>query len=179
LLRILGVKQGHGVRSQWAVTRRPVAATAALYTDDDCRQDNWLCHTTIVTATVGLYRRQLMATLSGQVGNRIRELREAAGWSQEQLAAAAKLSRDAISRIERGDRAPRLDTLEEIAAAFDMQLVQLLDLHLRPERAGAQQRRMATLKRHLASVDDGLADRIVTAVVVLCRPSPAKRRRKG
>jgi transcriptional regulator with XRE-family HTH domain len=52
--------------------------------------------------------------LSDAIASRVRELRLAKGWSQERLADETGLSKDAVSRIERGDRGPRLDTLERI-----------------------------------------------------------------
>lgn len=57
---------------------------------------------------------------------RIRELRRARGWTQEELAQQAHLSPDIVSRIERGDRQPRLETLRLIAEAFDLSLTELL-----------------------------------------------------
>lgn len=60
--------------------------------------------------------------LFAEVAMRVRELREARGWSQRELAAAAGLSQDGVSRIERGGRSPRLDTLEEIATALGVPL---------------------------------------------------------
>lgn len=46
--------------------------------------------------------------------------------TQEQLCAKAGLSLDAVSRIESGSRVPRLDTLERLAAALDLSVVELL-----------------------------------------------------
>lgn len=62
--------------------------------------------------------------------NRIRELREEHGWSQQQLATHAGLSVSAVSEAERNYRGPRGDrrvkprraTLEAIANAFGKQL---------------------------------------------------------
>lgn len=49
---------------------------------------------------------------------RIRRRREARGWSQADLARAVGLDHSAVSRLESGDRTPRLETLAAIAAAF-------------------------------------------------------------
>jgi transcriptional regulator with XRE-family HTH domain len=54
-------------------------------------------------------------------GKRIRELRVRHGWSQEDLGYRAKLHRNAISLIERGDRSSTLETVEKLSRAFDVQ----------------------------------------------------------
>lgn len=56
----------------------------------------------------------------------LRALREAAGISQEQLAAASKISRETISRIENGAISPTVDTLTALAAALNVPTAALL-----------------------------------------------------
>ncbi|MEK8211282.1 helix-turn-helix domain-containing protein [Paenibacillus sp. FSL L8-0463] len=63
--------------------------------------------------------------LPESVGNRIRELRKAKGWTQEQLAEAASLHYSYIGGVERGDRNISLETLEKIIAAFDVPAIEL------------------------------------------------------
>ena len=54
-------------------------------------------------------------------GERLRRYREAAGYSQEQLAARAGLSANAIGALERGERKrPYPDTLRRLAEALDL-----------------------------------------------------------
>jgi transcriptional regulator with XRE-family HTH domain len=57
-------------------------------------------------------------SLPESVGNRIRELRKAKGWTQEQLAEAAGLHYSYIGGVERGDRNISLETLEKIILAL-------------------------------------------------------------
>jgi excisionase family DNA binding protein len=52
------------------------------------------------------------------VGQRLRQLREAAGLSQLQLAAASGLTHEAISRLEAGRRAPRGESVRRLAEAL-------------------------------------------------------------
>jgi transcriptional regulator with XRE-family HTH domain len=52
----------------------------------------------------------------------LREQRQAAGLSQEQLAAKAGLHRTYISQLERGIKSPTLDVLAALAVALDMSL---------------------------------------------------------
>jgi transcriptional regulator with XRE-family HTH domain len=62
-----------------------------------------------------------------QVGANVRRLREARGWSQEQLAFESSLHRTYISGVERGVRNPTVVVLAEIAKALGVSPGQLLD----------------------------------------------------
>ncbi|MFJ4847516.1 helix-turn-helix transcriptional regulator [Streptomyces sp. NPDC088733] len=53
-----------------------------------------------------------------QVGHRIRDLREAAELTQEQLAYRAEISRDSVLRTENATHSPSLDVLARIARAL-------------------------------------------------------------
>lgn len=60
------------------------------------------------------------------VGQRIRELREKKGWSQEKLAEHADLDRTYIGRIERGEKNIGLENLVKIAAALGTKVAVVL-----------------------------------------------------
>jgi transcriptional regulator with XRE-family HTH domain len=53
---------------------------------------------------------------------RIRELRDAKGWSQEKLAEAAYIDRSYLAGIERGLRNPTVRNLLKIASALKVQM---------------------------------------------------------
>jgi transcriptional regulator with XRE-family HTH domain len=61
------------------------------------------------------------------LGKRIRELRDAKGWSQERLAAAAYLDRSYLAGIESGARNPSVRSLLKIANALKVQLRDLFE----------------------------------------------------
>jgi transcriptional regulator with XRE-family HTH domain len=61
-----------------------------------------------------------MGSLSAHVSERIRELRNSRGLSQEQLALKANLNTSFIGAIERGVKKPTVDTLEKIITALDI-----------------------------------------------------------
>jgi transcriptional regulator with XRE-family HTH domain len=61
-----------------------------------------------------------MSTLSGHVSERIRELRNTRGLSQEQLANKANLNTSFIGAIERDVKKPTVDTLDKIITALDI-----------------------------------------------------------
>lgn len=60
-----------------------------------------------------------MAELAPRIGLVVRQLREANGLSQEQLAAEAGLHRTYISLVERGRRNITVDALSQIAEALN------------------------------------------------------------
>jgi transcriptional regulator with XRE-family HTH domain len=59
-------------------------------------------------------------------GLAVRQLREARGWSQEELAAEAHLNRSYVGEIERGQVAPSLVTVHKLALALAVNPPQLL-----------------------------------------------------
>jgi transcriptional regulator with XRE-family HTH domain len=61
-----------------------------------------------------------------QFGEQLRRLRVARNVSQEALADAAKLHRTHISLIERGQRSVRLETIERLARALNLQPAKLM-----------------------------------------------------
>lgn len=66
--------------------------------------------------------------LSEKICLKIRLERQKRGFSQEEFAEKAGLSRNAIWKIESGKVSPTLDTLEKIAAALDMDFMSFVDV---------------------------------------------------
>jgi transcriptional regulator with XRE-family HTH domain len=60
-------------------------------------------------------------------GMRIKELREARGWTQETLATKAKVSRVTIGRIEIAHSRPSLELLERLAKILKVKIADLLE----------------------------------------------------
>jgi transcriptional regulator with XRE-family HTH domain len=59
-------------------------------------------------------------------GKRVRELREARGWSQEQLAETAGMNWLQVGHIERGASDPKLSTVYKLAKALRVAAADLL-----------------------------------------------------
>lgn len=59
-------------------------------------------------------------------GDNVKKVREDQDMTQEELANKAGLHRTQISLIERGERAPRLDTIERLAKALGVQPSKLI-----------------------------------------------------
>lgn len=64
--------------------------------------------------------------LSQRLGVSIRRLRKARGWSQAELAEKVDVSLDYISLLERGQRAPALGVLVQIAEIFRVSVDEVL-----------------------------------------------------
>jgi transcriptional regulator with XRE-family HTH domain len=60
-------------------------------------------------------------------GVKIKRLREARGWTQEELADKVKVSRVTIARIEIGYSRPSLALLERLARVFKVKVTELLE----------------------------------------------------
>lgn len=60
-------------------------------------------------------------------GDRVRELRKAAGWSQDEFAEEADLDRTYIGGIERGERNLALRNIKRIADALGITIAELMD----------------------------------------------------
>lgn len=68
-----------------------------------------------------------------RLGQRVRRLRLARNWTQEELAAECDLDRSYVSGLETGRRNPTYLSLLRIAKTFGMPLLTLLDLERPPD----------------------------------------------
>ena len=64
--------------------------------------------------------------MSQSVGGEISKLRKARGMTQAELARAAKILRPNLARIEAGKHRPTLETLEKLAGALKVPIVDLI-----------------------------------------------------
>jgi DNA-binding XRE family transcriptional regulator len=71
-----------------------------------------------------------------RLGERIRQLRQRAGWTQEELAERAGIGRVTLSRLEGGDRSPRYRTLVALAKALGVSVTDLLVDRAPDDRGG-------------------------------------------
>jgi transcriptional regulator with XRE-family HTH domain len=66
-----------------------------------------------------------MTTIKKKFGVRLFQLRNKAGMTQARIAEKTNLSVDSISRIERGERAPSLESIEKISNALKIRMSEL------------------------------------------------------
>ena len=67
-------------------------------------------------------RAYAAAALAAEVGERVREAREAAGLTQRELARRMGTSQAAVDRLEAGGVAATLTTLQRVASALGLQV---------------------------------------------------------
>lgn len=84
------------------------------------------------------------------VGDRIRELRKAKGWTQEQLAEASSLHYSYIGGVERGDRNISLETLEKIVLGLQIQPLELFRFNF--ELNGELKERQEAIDEHMVLI---------------------------
>lgn len=79
--------------------------------------------------TDGLHSNTVSAVtkinVNQQFGNRLRHLRQARGWSQEEFGARCNLDRTYISGIERGVRNPTLTVIATLAVGLEISIEML------------------------------------------------------
>lgn len=108
-------------------------------------------------------------SLADALAARIRDLRVARDWSQERLAEEAGLSKDAVSRIERGDRNPRLATLEQIGAAVGLSPSKLVDFGEPLPPSEPRHPRARAIQHLLDSLDPRSAGVVISVIRELIR----------
>ena len=75
-----------------------------------------------------------MKDVEKRFGKRIRELRQARGWSQEELSFKAGVHRTYLGGIERGERNPALKNIASIADALGVNLSELFQFEKTRQR---------------------------------------------
>ena len=104
--------------------------------------------------------------LSEIVRQRIRRLRTERYLTQEALCDRAGISIDAVSRIEGGSRVPTLDTLEKIAHALSVSVVDLVrTTNLPGPNLSPTIQRIANMLDHQSPAVQHAAEKIVKVVI--------------
>lgn len=68
-----------------------------------------------------------MPTTADSLGQRIKDLREARGWSQREFSQVIGMNKTYIGDIELGKRNPTLKSMERIAGGFGLRVGELLE----------------------------------------------------
>jgi len=66
-----------------------------------------------------------MSKIKEKFGKRLREIRKNKGISQEKLSKRAGFDRTYVGKIERGERSPSLETIEKLADALEVEILEL------------------------------------------------------
>ena len=108
---------------------------------------------------------KVLPPIYGRLGARLRQLREHAKVTQEQLAERIEVGKDYIGTIEGGSRRVQIETLANIASALKVPLATCFPEHRPVLASKAQERSAAYLREHPA----GLSDRELEELIDLMR----------
>jgi transcriptional regulator with XRE-family HTH domain len=93
------------------------------------------------------------------VGEEVKRLRQAKGWTQEQLAVYAGSSQPTVNLLEAGKRNPSVSTLEKLARALEIEVVDLFPKAQTPQPSLEEAAQSEALQESLAVLFQGLARR--------------------
>ena len=95
-----------------------------------------------------------------ELPNRIRELRTAKGWSQDDLASRVGCSKPQISDLERGKRGLDLDWMRRIADALDVTPADLLTADDNPDLLSPEERDFILRYRQMGDAEREMLQRV-------------------
>jgi len=103
-------------------------------------------------------------------GARVRELRDLANMSRDQLGERIGKSRESVERIERGTGVVRLPDLFRLAAVFDISLDDLLDVADQPAHDTEKRRALRDLIKTVRHEDPAFVKRLTKVARVFQTP---------
>jgi transcriptional regulator with XRE-family HTH domain len=108
------------------------------------------------------------------VGEEVKRLRQAKGWTQEQLAVYAGSSQPTVNLLEAGKRNPSASTLEKLARALEVEVVELFPKLQTPQPSLEDAAQSEALQEALAVLFQGLARRGQGIVEQSLREGPSQ-----
>jgi putative transcriptional regulator len=108
------------------------------------------------------------------VGEEVKRLRQAKGWTQEQLAVYAGSSQPTVNLLEAGKRNPSAATLEKLARALEVEVVDLFPKPQTPQPSLEDAAQSEALQEALAVLFQGLARRGQGIVEQSLRDGPSE-----
>lgn len=94
-----------------------------------------------------------MGKARAYISTKIKELREAQGWTQTELAKRMDVTPNTVSRWESGEYQPRIDVLEALARVFEKPIWALLPREMQPHDATEKQRALLSATGDLPDED--------------------------
>jgi transcriptional regulator with XRE-family HTH domain len=108
------------------------------------------------------------------VGEEVKRLRQAKGWTQEQLAVYAGSSQPTVNLLEAGKRNPSASTLEKLARALEVEVVDLFPKPQTPQPSLEDAAQSEELQEALAVLFQGLARRGQEIIEQSVREGPSE-----
>jgi len=110
-----------------------------------------------------------MRNIKRLVGKRIRELRKSCRMTQAELAEAAELEVETISRLEQGTRGVTLDSIDRLAQALGVGLKEFFDFD-RPVAEAIPRRKVMALCHLLERLPEAKLKKVEKVVKVILEP---------
>lgn len=111
-------------------------------------------------------------------GERIRILRKERGWSQEELGEKADLHHTYVGAVERGEKNASIDTLDKIAEALGVEMIDLFTLARKQESIDSLRSHVIEEVRESSPGTLKLIADLITALKAGETGAPRKRRRQ-
>jgi transcriptional regulator with XRE-family HTH domain len=111
-------------------------------------------------------------------GERIRILRKERGWSQEELGEKADLHHTYVGAVERGEKNASIDTLDKIAEALGVEMIDLFTLARKQESIDSLRSHVIEEVRESSPGTLKLIADLITALKTGEAGAPGKRRRQ-
>ena len=106
--------------------------------------------------------------LKKQVGNRLRELRHAHDFTQDDVAEALEIATESYGRLERGISFPSIPTLIKVASLFDVATDDILGIvRANPPEPATEEVRVVRRLLNLVRNEDAVTIRRITDAVKL------------
>lgn len=109
-----------------------------------------------------------MSEIKEAFANGLRQARKMRRWTQHQLAEAAALSVDTVSRLERGDASPSFESIEALAKALGISALQFFSPKpLESGRSSKRAKALVEVHRMLAKANDSDLEKFVRLLKVV------------
>ena len=129
--------------------------------------------------SISRYKHNMKEDVKKYLGLKVRAIREAAGMTQEELAATCDVSWRTISNLERGTVVPDLVMIYKISQEFNISIDEMLDNKIADNKSLSRLEKENQIIEKIRKIDDNLLDYIDDGCAVpgrrffrsICKPA--------
>ena len=110
--------------------------------------------------SISRYKHNIKEDVKKYLGLKVRAIREAAGMTQEELAATCDVSWRTISNLERGTVVPDLVMIYKISQEFNISIDEMLDNKIADNKSLSRLEKENQIIEKIRKIDDNLLDYI-------------------
>ena len=110
--------------------------------------------------SISRYKHNMKEDVKKYLGLKVRAIREAAGMTQEELAATCDVSWRTISNLERGTVVPDLVMIYKISQEFNISIDEMLDNKIADNKSLSRLEKENQIIEKIRKIDDNLLDYI-------------------